>query len=1834
MGGGARRRLAHVDDSLPTLSDLLTAVGYQRIEALPGAARWWAMIGPSGESVRTLEMDEALRDQDFTAIEENLAVSLPEYLLIVHRLVDASAVERLTTWAFSCPTEVVAWSDLVLAAKPDEDVRPSPAVEDPQTLLRRPGENDLAVLERLRPRLLDLSLRNPLLNFRASSRCVRIVDEIPRMVLAKLDRGLAMRLDSALIETPSIGTPKRVTVEVGNEPASQVTGNVDDDDTQQWILPEDPGGSALAAKHTDDVLQTALPKKSLSSTANTIYRDQETAIESTGTNPLYLAMGFLHWYESPDEQRPRLAPLLLLPIEIQRREVKVLIPVRRGEPGWDPAGPALQKQEIREYQFDVVMSGEEVVLNECLIRKMQDFRLIIPPLPADEQMTGLPNPEAYFKRVATAVARLPTDKRWMVRREMAIGFFSFVKLLEWQDLDPTQWKAQPDGLLERLLGGRDGDAVGKGIAEEHVDDFHLQSPMPVIHEADSTQTMVLMRVAAGENLVVQGPPGTGKTQTIVNLIANAIQRGKKVLFVAEKLAALQAAREKLDHAQLGAFCLELHSHKATSSSALKALGVRLAMDRVHDGRLDAARSQVSRARNILNGYAAIMAHSAGHGVDTFMEALWRLDIARTRFQDGLGDQATPPEWRVAQPGRLSEDLYKSAKRIAAAVAKQMGESVPSRCRAWHSLRFTTVLGRPEAGLVSDRLRRIADALSVVPNLQEQSEGCPIWQVPAPGWAPVAAGMAASAIPGEVLQKAVTAAGETLQSITAARDRIRQVLQWRASLVSVLPHLPETGNYEQLLRALADVIACDQGGLFMTSLASVVADCERLADAVAAVRRHGEAFLARCGLPLQITWRHHALLPGMVQASRAGAGCLLDVRMVHGSMRSAVARGRTEQARLNEMRTGLERLLVLDDLPGNDQLKELRQVFRARPLAWCAFLGIGPLARARRTIRAYIRSAEEYARHDPAQVIDRVLEWRTQVAEFNDERAYAVEIGPVFAGMKTPWVELEAACVLADSCITLYGHEVTRQALDRLRAGAGQHDSEDALLAVALAELAAVHDLTSPLWSLVSPERQSPTTNLAQVESEARVVTLRLREIMAFVTTIPGLCRPTTTIQTLHDVVSHVVKVQRLVRVVDTDPVLPTVFGPSYRGLDSDLNSLDRSLAWATAVRTNVPHPIRDWILSDDSSKRFRDLSEIANEIHRRLVITGEHFSALASHVQWKSGVFADLATTSCLPVQILEAVKAALQVVDELPTWSLWCQQVIAGERLGLGDLLAAAESGTLSGDGFDAAIDMTAFGRLVDALVQEHPYLASFDRTTFDTVRAEFRVTDRSLIAHGRRRVAALLQSMPVPEGVSGAKVSQLTELKLVRNELNKKIRHVPIRQLIQRAGKAVLALTPCLMMSPLSVAQFLPRVRGMFDLVIMDEASQICPEDAFGALLRGQQAVIVGDNKQMPPSDFFKSAVVSAAAGDGLLAGSSCSILDLAQTAFPSGCARLRWHYRSHHESLIQFSNAKYYDNELVIFPSKRTTGADIGIHWVPIPDGRFSGGINRVEAEAVAAEIIAHAMEMGKRPPADRQSLLVVTMNAEQNKLVRDLVDTASLRDSAVSDALKSLMEIPERLMIKNLENVQGDERDRVMIGFTYGPDPQSGKPRQHFGPINQFGGERRLNVLFSRAKQSITVFSSLEPEHIIPSPNSHRGVHDLKDYLTYAKTGRLPDRGIRTRREPDSDFEIAVGAAVRRLGYEPVFQVGVANYFIDIGVIDPASPMEYLLGVECDGATYHSSRCARDRDRLRQDIIESRGWALHRIWSTSWFRDRFTEERRLGKALEEARLQRAKLRRASS
>lgn len=499
--------------------------------------------------------------------------------------------------------------------------------------------------------------------------------------------------------------------------------------------------------------------------------------------------------------------------------------------------------------------------------------------------------------------------------------------------------------------------------------------------------------------------------------------------------------------------------------------------------------------------------------------------------------------------------------------------------------------------------------------------------------------------------------------------------------------------------------------------------------------------------------------------------------------------------------------------------------------------------------------------------------------------------------------------------------------------------------------------------------------------------------------------------------------------------------------------------------------------------------------------------------------------------------------------------------------------------------------------------FLPGFNGADLDKIREGFANAENYMSKMAKVAVEQrIIARIPNYNGLEGYN----SEVTTLRVEASKSRKILPFRVLFSKIPNLILKLKPCLMMSPLSVATFLKSSGITFDTVIFDEASQVKPENAIGAIFRAKQFIIAGDREQLPPTNFFQTiAEDDDFINENLDTSSFDSILELSGSYLSS--IKLRWHYRSRFEELIRPSNKEIY-KDLITFPSPSKPTQFEAIQFVHV-NGVYADRRNEAEADKVIETIAGIIDKHGTNGP----SIGVVTFNLEQQTLIEKKIN--HFRKSHPDYEEFFVNNESEPFFVKNIETVQGDERDIIIISIGYGPDAK-GKTSMNFGPLNQAHGYRRLNVAVTRAKTSLILITSIKSADIDLNKTRARGVEFLKHYLEYAEHGE--DEKVDIISEEawfDSPFEEDVYNELTQLGYTVKKQVGCSGYRIDLAIVNPNNPAHFLLGIECDGATYHSSRSVRDRDRLRQQVLEARKWTIHRIWSTDWIRNKQNQIKRI-------------------
>jgi very-short-patch-repair endonuclease len=1363
-----------------------------------------------------------------------------------------------------------------------------------------------STLIEVRKELLDFGMRNPLLNYRLlKSRGLEIFGVPPREVY------------EALV-TEGRELPFWFLDDVQRELLPQRIDAIDTSLTSQALARRKPGYANGNSQRLTG-LGTRLQETELEKRLLATYYTAKSSIEEQGVNTLFIALGMLHWSEPGDKDEVRHAPLLLIPVELDRRG----------------AGEG----------FRLKYSGEDVIPNVCLLEYLkQAFGLKANNQEDSEELAV----DDYFQSIGRLVSK---QDGWSVDPEtIALGFFSFAKFLMYRDLDPATWDDEDallkHGLLNRLLGSENFGAESSTYTEsDFLDDHLLKETGSHVLDADSTQSLAILDVAAGRNMVIQGPPGTGKSQTIVNLIAQAMASGKKVLFVAEKKAALEVVKQRLDNIKLGLSCLELHSNKVRKKDVIEDL---------------------KRTASAQNGQPLR---------ETEDQALL------TDAMKSLNDYCNAANEKIGASQETVRDLFGLLLPIAERFA---GHAIPALklegCCSWSGIDL-----HRKRGLVS--------------RLQERLIGCGV-----PSKHPF----------------------------------------WGSELQIVLPSTRES------LRAILREAAGRAGSVAFTA--------GKLAQALSQADPGSiEDLDTLCATTKQIT-----NAPNLLGLDLADSRWLKE----EDGLRFTIAAGR----RYDEIRYEWSE--------------------RITSSAWSE------------DVSHLKAEAEELSTKWWRALSPRWRELRRTVTGFTESKNVkpSIQITSVLDAIHT-----------ASQC------------------------------------KAQVDECTKLLGELFRLGPNSTLRNWQQVEIQLNWIT-------------------------------------------DT-----------LRGIDCG-----KYFAWSlTAVLGTVDRKSLE-ALEADAAQTAKEYDAVARQVMDALRIGSAQKSVIHALAQrgWTSS--SEASWSSLIGrVDEIDGLVAYIQVRAEYLTE-------------GLPDVVELADNWEQAQNQLRDAFEYRRISAMLDSAFQNRPVLARFDRTHHSRIVETFRHLDAGTMTQARLALAhSHVLSLPKPTTSNG-------QLGVLWREFEKKARHLPVRQLITKAGNAIQAIKPVFMMSPLSVANFLPTGAVQFDLVIFDEASQVKPADALGALVRGTQAVVVGDSKQLPPTSFFDAMVAQDADTEEEESVATSDIESVLGLFCSRGAHQrmLRWHYRSKHESLIAGSNHLFYDDRLVVFPSPDRGKEVVGLVYRRVANAHYDRAKTRTnpgEARAVAEAVMRHATEQLRKPAEERLTLGVATLSVAQRDAILNQLEILRRKSPGCEEFFSTPQNEP--FFAKNLENVQGDERDVIFISIGYGRTTE-GYLAMSFGPVNRAGGERRLNVLFSRARKRCEVFTTLCADDIDANGNSAGGVYALKTFLRYAESGFF-DVPRQTGRPPESPFEEQVLAALQKQGYTVHTQVGSGGFSIDMAVVDPSNPGRYLLGIECDGAAYHSARSTRDRDRLRQSVLVSLGWSIHRIWSTAWFRSPEKEFGFLQQAIEEAK-----------
>lgn len=1656
-------------------------------------------------------------------------------------------------------------------------------------------------IEALRPKLLDTTRRNPLINNQISARTasyISIVDEKPQAIVDCLSNEVPMKI-TPLPPLDDDDLPDEQTVEfktafenaqqidedylkaiseldfehdpLAFEKQAQLERDLKDKIRAQLGLPARPEGSkhqdlvnharihgidpsitlpsatfqAADDRHEDQELQTFLLPETLHARLSKVFNKQRVFQEERGLKVTYITVGYLRWTmpDMPGDQDVFKSPLILIPVELKRERSK--------------EGERYTVEKIAEPHLNPVLQQKLEADAKLDLHQLQEF--------LESETIDV---EQLFELVASLKPK--RVKAWEIKREATLGIYPFQGIDLYHDLRGDGTDFSKFGVLKELMVGKDrGGEEAFDWSVMELDSPEAQKKVPhLVLDADSSQLLALMKVESGENVALEGPPGSGKSQTIVNAIASALHSGKRVLFVAQKMTALDVVYARLQALGLSNFVLPLVGAKGDTQAFYEALEDRMEMGRKRSPQqLDTLRCQLEQQRTTISSYIDLIKSDIGNSQITVHE-LMGLSAKHHDDVQGLPLSMKNLDLNLSKysPTFNLSDFNSCVSLVCRSANELENSSVPpSSPWAYANLKqldyrlLNDVMTRGQT--VCQRLDQWLSPLSS--ELQEELEAIidnhNVWEIEKI----IALGA-----------KWHASDDSHWRQLLANKDSSQDALKKIAAQINALDNLPETaslsgsalerieenlGKLETLLCyiSLNEMVDLEESNV-STLLQQNKDDLDRMQDISEHVSR-----LRRSNL----------LLP---PKQHLDAAATLPVFKSHPWVSDVLAKA-SPQDLANDLHQAHKLLVNLYEIldPGCP-VPNLRTARKIK----ATIESTGFFGRLGNSYKKALQTAREWLGYSTADKVKREAIVTDLEGVVDDIRA----LSKVSFFDQLDFVDSSSKTDVSDLQLAL------TKAIDDCRA-AGLSDSQ---LGKFIADHSAealgtfLQDCTElgRDWTFVDQALEVATT-------KAEFATQNLMDIIE----ASAICN------------SEGIKTTSLIEQA-------IAAGNEARDLKNRINSAAVDLGLGDKPPSKSA--VNDYLELIEEAERSHPMlvdcclsiedSEVKSQLVTVLPVAKEIEDLYSTLIKGKGR---ELERRSIFAAK--KEIDAHLKDTGAFNNLVARRNTISSAEECGFGDLMTLMEEENLLSEAEEIGPAALVQHLTNQTQKQFGSELLGYSGTSLDAARSKLKDIDRQLIELAPRAVAAetISQSQP-PAGIGHGRKSEYTDLALLKHELSK-TRRIPPRKLLKRARSALVELFPCWMMVPGAVAQHLPR-EELFDLVIIDEASQMQPEQSISALMRAKKALISGDTNQLPPSNFFQGLSADEDADEDIQTTEE-SILELANSQFHPK-HRLQWHYRSKHEELIAFSNHYIYDNELIIFPSPDQHRKSMGVSLVQV-NGTFQRGINPAEAQVMVEHIV-------KFMKSDRErSLGVVVMNQSQMEQIDAMILREAELDSQVAEYIDQWAAKDEglnRFFVKNLENVQGDERDVIFIGTTYGCDP-TGKFYQRFGPINGPSGKRRLNVLFSRAKEQIVTFSSIPVEKFQPS-DTNEGAKLLKLWLQFAATKRLGESLAYSGRGgvPDSPFEEHVISAIESIGYQPVPQVGVSGYYIDIGVKHPDYPMGYICGVECDGASYHSAKNARDRDRLRQEVLERLGWDLHRIWSTDWFRDPYGQTQRMRDVLD--------------
>jgi len=1681
-------------------------------------------------------------------------------------------------------------------------------------------------------------------------------------------------------------------------------GLVNEDTFKFWMLPKQANQQALQNNLFDaqkdpvdtEVLESNPPEddeivcnfstnEELLKILKSIYRRAKTETEERGLNICYAFFGLLEWKEKETSENCY-APLVLVPVILEHKSANK--------------------------PYELTVGDDEILINPAIrVKLKRDFNLVLPE-PEDLESINL---EDYFK----SVEKKFKEVGFKVKRETHIGLFSFYKLIMYNDYEKHLDLYKKHSLIGVLGGEGDIRDVNGSDLPKPEDLDAISDPKRMFHvlDADSSQHVCIQAAVNGNNFVMIGPPGTGKSQTIANIIAKFLEDNKSVLFISEKMAALDVVYKRLNDVGLSDFCLELHSHKANKKKIITELGRSLTERTIPKKTISThEHQQLLTTRDTLNLYIREL-HQVrepfGYSVFDVLGKLAALDSISfypcsfsnieemtPALFNALKDliRRTKSVWEVLEIG--SEHPWYGFKKKDSSPKLQFEmeeflkklEQELRDCEKYYS-EVSEKIGLEQPANLTD----CEEIFSLGELLEKDYFVDESWI-------------------GSDLDKLLKVNSELRARASSYLSLKKEISSKYKQDIFDLPTGLET-NLDNLFRKLSPFfdmplseglqICFNNRGLIKENLSqylSIVNEITR--DAVLlfesielklAMNIRNIEWIAKAISPLTNPERPNPIWFENKQLDDTKKLLLYFEELVKNciKLKSEISRIYKEVIKIKatelDVLTAKQKkikykiLSIYKEEIISTDLNSFNVLYAENGLYGTSFIKyfLPQYYKDKQYFRSMLKNKITLRDSDIRSLLKNIEEEKLLELQVTDRAVDCKKITEDHAAFNTDGYNFDQSILnleesqkgvrkieVIDSQIRFlkelrslefyvtehheeykksFGYYYTIFSTDFDKLNRAVNNLEEAKKYFIKSDISN-SQITSIVQSISKNDNVKELNDRIR-ESLNKLFSVRKKSIINFILdaneksetkiSLEVISRQTTELIkafseldyysekmiSLKDNASYEIsnyqqliddlKLVNKIKLVEEKERAElasnkALFKDFYQGVVTDFKIIESSLVWLSDVqKINRPSDMSDNFKKVISNKNNRFVGDLDKSIINKT-------NSLIAQYQEYFENFKDLDSRAVSFASLKIRAQVLLQNSQGLRSW-IDLQKIKGELRLSsLETFVTRLAISKIDKEQLIVIFEKSVYQEWNNYWYTQKSILNDFRGIDHDNCRRRFKELDEKLSVLSR---ASVIESANKKKPIGGETLTGGSQVGILRKEMAKQKKHMPLKKLFEKIPDLIGSLKHCFLMSPMSVCQFIEPGIYNFDLVVFDEASQICTEDALPAIIRGKQVVITGDNKQLPPTSFFKVSELSEydseeEAGDYLYANMD-SILDECESS-GMNVLRLDWHYRSRHEDLIAYSNSQFYSNKLITFPCPEVKNDALGVKFVYVKDGAYDRGGKRnniKEAEVVADLVIDHL----RRCP--EKTLGVVALSISQRDAIDDALEIKLKNHPDLSEFFSS--DRSEYVFRKNLENVQGDERDVIIFSIGYGKD-SAGKLTMNFGPINKNEGQRRLNVVITRAREKNIVVSSIRASDFDLSAVNTAGVMHLQKYLDYAENGHnILNVGQSTLEDFDSPFEESVAAEIRILGYDVKSQVGCSGYKIDLCVVDPANPSRFILGIECDGATYHSSYTARDRDRIRQAALENLGWRIYRIWSPDWVSNKQDQIERLRNAIEKAR-----------